>query len=222
MQYVVLSSLSGGDSATLRRMDAGSQTFVCVVWAAAVVGIGGLHQRSIHRGLLCCRPRAARTGGKPAAGGADGATLPDETLTERLRLVGENWFATVASGTAFCTDCGDAMPSGDANPDVCMSQSKSQVLERRRQLAYRTYLSTTAFVDPKHAKDGGVRMMDSDRSIRWMDSGVQGPETQVSYMQTPADFSNVVHTPGWDSMYFCKDFRERCQTPYPIVRRCCA
>ncbi|CAI5713102.1 unnamed protein product [Hyaloperonospora brassicae] len=90
------------------------------------------------------------------------------------------------------------MPSQDANPNVRMLQaqtlsvtmiSKSHAPERRRQVAYRTYPSTTAFVDPKHAKGGGVSMMYSDRSVRWMDSGVKVPETQVSYMQTPADFS---------------------------------
>ncbi|CAI5718356.1 unnamed protein product [Hyaloperonospora brassicae] len=134
-----------------------------------------------------------------------GATLPDQTLTESVRLVGENCVATVPSSTAFGTECGDAMPSEDADPD------------------------------------------DSGRSIRWMDSGVQGPETQVLYVQTPAVSSrgrdgfdsdafagsnavfcrqafdsiggiqygtpsedaftgNVVHTSGWDSVYFRKDF----------------
>ena len=112
MRYVVLSALSGGglaadgvarltdssavrsdvayqsiphgDSAALRGMDADLQTFGCVVWAAAVVGIGGRHELSLCRDFLGCRPRAARTGGRAAAGGADGATFPFQTLTERV------------------------------------------------------------------------------------------------------------------------------------------
>ena len=163
MRYVVLSALSGGglaadgvarltdssavrsdvayqsiphgDSAALRGMDADLQTFGCVVWAAAVVGIGGLHELSLCRDFLGCRPRASRTGGRAAAGGADGATFPFQTLTERVRLVGENCFATVSSGTAFCTDCGDAMPSEDADPDVriLQAQTPSVTMTSQRQ-----------------------------------------------------------------------------------------
>ena len=122
---------------------------------------------------------AGNHSGRAAAGGADGATFPFQTLTERVRLVGENCFATVSSGTAFCTDCGDAMPSEDADPDVRILQaqmpsvtmaSQRQAPERWQQVAHRTYLSTTAFVDPKHANKFGVIIQDSGRSIRFSSS----------------------------------------------------
>ncbi|CAI5713097.1 unnamed protein product [Hyaloperonospora brassicae] len=101
------------------------------------------------------------------------------------------------------------MPSQDANPNVRMLQAqtlsvttkdKSQALERRRQVAYRTYLSTTAFVDPKHAKDGGVSMRDIDRSILWMDSGVQGPDGKmVQYYDSIAGV-RTYHEPSCQSV----------------------
>ncbi|CAI5718400.1 unnamed protein product [Hyaloperonospora brassicae] len=108
------------------------------------------------------RTRRPRTDGRATAGGADGATLPDQTLTERVRLVGENCVATVPSSTALGTECGDAMPSEDADPDVRVLQaqmlsdttnSQRQAPERWQQVVHRTYISTTAFVDPKHAKE---------------------------------------------------------------------
>ena len=163
MRYVVLSALSGGglkadgvarltdssavrsdvayqsiphgDSAALRGMDADLQTFGCVVWAAAFICIGGRHELSLCRDFLGSRPRASRTGGRAAAGGDKDATFPFQTLTERVRLVGENCFATVSSGTAFCTDCGDAMPSEDADPDVRISlaQMPSVTMTSKRQ-----------------------------------------------------------------------------------------
>ena len=41
----------------------------------------------------------------------------------------------MSSGTSFCTDCGDAMPSEDADPDVRMSlaQMPSVTMTSKRQ-----------------------------------------------------------------------------------------
>ncbi|KAF1788226.1 hypothetical protein GQ600_208 [Phytophthora cactorum] len=190
LSNVAYTSIQDGGKAALDGMDSSAQTLMFVIWGAVFV-VGGLNQLSMRWGLMCYN----RVGAHAQLGPVEeqmpelptGATLPAQTMTERVRLVCENCFATVPAGTAFCTECGEAMPSEDGNPDVSISQAqmpsvtmnnKSQVPDRWQQVPHRTYMSTTSFVDPKHAKEGGVSMKDNGRSIRFMDSGVQGPDAR--------------------------------------------
>nr|AFB20351.1 cellulose synthase 3 [Bremia lactucae] len=215
-------SIQDGGKAAMTGIDAGGQTVMFMIWAAIFV-IGGLNQLSMRWGLVCYN----RVGTHAQMGPVDeqlpelptGATLPAQTITERVRLVCENCFATVPAGTAFCTECGEAMPSEDANPDVSISQAqmpsvsmnnKGQVPDRWQQVPHRTFMSTTSFVDPKLAKEGGVSMKDNSRSIRFMDSGVQGPDGKMGqYNDSIAGVRN----------YYEPSFRSFAMSTYSIANR---
>ncbi|RLN47215.1 hypothetical protein BBJ29_004685 [Phytophthora kernoviae] len=219
---VAYTSFQEGGKAALKGIDSGAQTLMFIIWAAVGV-VGCLNQLSMRWGIGCYN----RVGAHAQLGPVEeqmpelptGATLPAQTMTERVRLVCENCFATVPSGTAFCTECGEAMPSDEANPDVSISQAqmpsvsmnnKGQVPDRWQQMPHRTYMSTTSFVDPKHAKEGGVSMKDNGRSIRFMDSGVQGPDGKMSqYNDSIAGVRN----------YYEPSFRSFAMSTYSIANR---
>nr|AEC45570.1 cellulose synthase 3 [Pseudoperonospora cubensis]QLB37643.1 cellulose synthase 3 [Pseudoperonospora humuli] len=219
---VAFQSIQEGGAAAVRGMDAGSQTLMFVVWGAIFL-VGGLNQLAMRWGLGCYN----RVGTHAQLGPVEeqlpelptGATLPAQVPTERVRLVCENCFATVPSGTAFCTECGEAMPTDDATPEVSISQAqmpsvtmnnKSQAPDRWQQVPHRTFLSTTSFVDPKAAKEGGVSMKDNGRSIRFMDSGVQGPDGKMSqYNDSIAGVRN----------YYEPSFRSFAMSTYSMANR---
>ncbi|KAF1782816.1 Nucleotide-diphospho-sugar transferase [Phytophthora cactorum] len=182
LSNVAYTSIQDGGKAALDGMDSSAQTLMFVIWGAVFV-VGGLNQLSMRWGLMCY----------------------NRTMTERVRLVCENCFATVPAGTAFCTECGEAMPSEDGNPDVSISQAqmpsvtmnnKSQVPDRWQQVPHRTYMSTTSFVDPKHAKEGGVSMKDNGRSIRFMDSGPSFRSFAMSTYSIANRAAEPVETPN--------------------------
>ncbi|CAH0516631.1 unnamed protein product [Peronospora belbahrii] len=194
---VAFQSIQQGGKAAVTGMDGASQTLMFVIWGAVVL-IGGLNQLSMRWGLMCYN----RVGAHAQLGPVE------EQLPE---------LPTVA--LLFCTECGEAMPSDDANPDVSISQaqmpsvamnSKTQAPDRWQQVPHRTYLSTTSFVDPKHAKEGGVSMKDNGRSIRFMDSGVQGPDGKMSqYNDSIAGVRN----------YYEPSFRSFAMSTYSIANR---
>lgn len=173
----------------------GTNTALLFVFWGGFTFIGLIHQIAMRWGLFCYNKLDlnSRLGGlqEPMEELPTGATLAAQHPQERKRLVCENCFATVPAGTAFCTECGEAMPGDEHDPNISISQahmpsvavdSKTNVPQRWEQVPHRAYLSTTSFVDPTLAKAGtGVDDKDS-RSIRFMDDGVKGVDgKQMAY-----------------------------------------
>ncbi|DAZ92486.1 TPA: hypothetical protein N0F65_012716 [Lagenidium giganteum] len=182
--------LSAGAKAAMENIEGSAQLLMFLVWGGvALVGI--MNQCAMRWGLVCYN----RVGAHAQLGGPveealpelpTGATLQAQMPAERVRLVCENCFATVPAGTAFCTECGEAMPSEDADPNVSISQAQMPSVTMNsttktpaswQPVPHRAYLSTTSFVDPKLAK--GDPSMKDGRSIRFMDAGVQDPDGKM-------------------------------------------
>lgn len=219
---VLVKSFQDGGKAALEDIDASAQLLMFLVWGGVSI-VGVLNQICMRWGLICYN----RVGSHAALGPVEenlpelptGATLAAQQPAERVRLVCENCFATVPAGTAFCTECGEAMPSEDADPNVSISQaqmpsvtmnSTTKAPERWQPMAHRAYVSTTSFVDPKLAannmsfKDGGAR------SIRFMDGGVQDPDGKLrGYNDSMARPNN----------YYEPSFRSFAMSTYSIANR---
>lgn len=212
---VLFRSFQDGGKAALDSISDSDQLIMFLVWGG-VFCIGTLNQIAMRWGLICYN----RVGAHAALGPLEenlpelptGATLPAQLPAERVRLVCENCFATVPAGTAFCTECGEAMPSDDADPNVSISQaqmpsvamnSTTKTPERWQPIPNRAYVSTTSFVDPKQSmKDG--------RSIRFMDGGVQDPDGKMrGYNDSMARPNN----------YYEPSFRSFAMSTYSIANR---
>nr|AFB20360.1 cellulose synthase 3 [Globisporangium violae] len=191
LSSVLYNSFQKGGSAALEDIDSSAQTLMFLVWGGVAI-VGLLNQMAMRWGLVCYN----RVGSHAQLSGPieenlpelpTGATLVAQMPTERVRLVCENCFATVPSGTAFCTECGEAMPGDDMDPNVSISQaqmpsvamnSTTNAPDRWQPIPHRAYVSTTSYVDPKLAK-GDVSMKGDGRSIRFMDGGVQDPDGKL-------------------------------------------
>jgi cellulose synthase (UDP-forming) len=190
LSNVLYDSFQVGGKAALTDIDSSAQVLMFLVWGGVAI-VGVLNQMAMRWGLICYN----RVGSHAQLGGPieenlpelpTGATLVAQHATERVRLVCENCFATVPSGTAFCTECGEAMPGDDMDPNVSISQaqmpsvamnSQTQAPERWQPIPNRAYVSTTSFVDPKLAKEASMK--NDGRSIRFMDAGVQDPDGKL-------------------------------------------
>lgn len=217
----VRSMQEGGNAAT-DNIDSSTQTLMFLVWGGATV-VGILNQLAMRWGLICYN----RVGAHASLGPVEetlpelptGATLAAQMPTERVRLVCENCFATVPAGTAFCTECGEAMPSEDADPNVSISQaqmpsvamnSTTKTPERWQPMPSRAYVSTTSFVDPKLAHQS-ISLKDGARSIRFMDGGVQDPDGKMrGYNDSMA---------GRPNNYYEPSFRSFAMSTYSIANR---
>lgn len=170
----------GGKAATQEVSDTGI-FLMFAVWAGVAL-IGVMNQCAMRWGMACYNRVGAHAQLGPVEDNIQelptGATLVAQAPPEKVRLVCENCFATVPSGTAFCTECGEAMPTDEADHNISISQaqmpsvsmnSKSQTPERWQQVSNRPYMATTSFVDPTRAKEASK----DGRSIRFMDGGVQ-------------------------------------------------
>ncbi|CAI5727037.1 unnamed protein product [Hyaloperonospora brassicae] len=101
--------------AALRGMDAGAQTFVCDVWAAAVVGSSGLHWLSMRGPLVLSAtvPRATRTAGRAAAGDV---RMSQEKILSGVRNYHEPSFRSVVTSTySIANRAAEPVET----PDVC-------------------------------------------------------------------------------------------------------
>nr|AEZ51039.1 cellulose synthase 3 [Pythium aphanidermatum] len=215
---VLFRSFQDGGKAALDNIDSSAQVLMFLVWGG-VFAVGVLNQLAMRWGLVCYN----RVGSHAALGPIEetlpelptGATLAAQLPTERVRLVCENCFATVPAGTAFCTECGEAMPSEDADPNVSISQaqmpsvainSTTKAPERWQPIPNRAYVSTTSFVDPKLASQS----MKEGRSIRFMDGGVQDPDGKLrGYNDSMARPNN----------YYEPSFRSFAMSTYSIANR---
>ena len=127
------------------------------------------------------RPRASRTGGRATDGAADrraavGGDAHGARATRGRELLGEGvqWHCVLhglgrSDGVTRRAFGHEHVADADAVGHDERQETSAEALERWQQVARRTYLSTTAFVDPKHAKDGGVSLKYSGCSIRLMD-----------------------------------------------------
>lgn len=223
LSSVLFNSMQHGGSAALDSIDSSAQVLMFVIWAGVAI-IGLLNQLCMRWGLICYN----RVGAHAQLGPVDdnlpelpvGATLAAQLPQERVRLVCENCFATVPAGTAFCTECGEAMPSDDTDTNVSISQaqmpsvamnSQTQAPDRWQPIPHRAYVSTTSFVDPKLAKETSMSMKGDGRSIRFMDSGVQDPDGKMrGYNDSMA---------GRPNNYYEPSFRSFAMSTYSIANR---
>jgi cellulose synthase (UDP-forming) len=192
LSNVLYDSFQVGGSAALKNIDSSAQALMFLVWGGVAL-VGVLNQMAMRWGLVCYNRVGshAQLSGGPIEENLpelpSGATLVAQMPAERVRLVCENCFATVPSGTAFCTECGEAMPGDEMDPNVSISQaqmpsvamnSTTNAPERWQPVPHRAYVSTTSYVDPKLAK-GDASMKGDGRSIRFMDAGVQDPDGKL-------------------------------------------
>lgn len=190
LSTVLYDSFQKGGKEALAGVDSSAQTLMFLVWGGVTL-LGALNQIAMRWGLICYN----RVGSHAQLGGPieeslpelpTGATLSAQMPAERVRLVCENCFATVPTGTAFCTECGEAMPTDDMDPNVSISQaqmpsvamnSTTNAPERWQQVPHRAYVSTTSYVDPKMTMESSMK--GDGRSIRFMDAGVQDPDGKM-------------------------------------------
>lgn len=225
LSTVAVRSFQDGGKAALEDLDSSAQVLMFLVWGGGCL-LGMLNQMAMRWGLICYN----RVGSHANLGPIEenlpelptGATLAAQLPAERVRLVCENCFATVPAGTAFCTECGEAMPGDDVDPNISISQaqmpsvamnSTNKAPERWQPIPNRAYVSTTSFVDPKlahqsfSAKDGG-------RSIRFMDGGVQDPDGKMhNYNDSMAGGGNRPNN------YYEPSFRSFAMSTYSIANR---
>jgi cellulose synthase (UDP-forming) len=219
---VLTQSVQDGGKAALLDVDTSAEVLMFAVWLGVWV-VGALNQMCMRWGLICYN----RVGNHAAMGLGPldenlpeletGATLPAQEPAERVRLVCENCFATVPTGTAFCTECGEAMPGEDADPNVSISQAQmpSVTLNEKtnapaswQPIPNRAYISTTSFVDPKAAMEAGLSNKEG-RSIRFMDGGVQdGDGKSIAYNDSMAKKN-----------YYEPSFRSFAMSTYSIANR---
>lgn len=220
LSSVAIDSIQLGGKKAMEEIDGSAQLLMFAVWAGVGV-LGLMNQCSMRWGVGCYN----RSGPHVRLEGVEenlpelptGATLPAQTVTDRVRLVCENCFATVPAGTAFCTECGEAMPTEDADPNVSISQaqmpsvamnSTTKAPERWQPVPHRAYLSTTSFVDPKAKQDK------DGRSIRFMDGGVQDPDGKMrAYNDSMAGNSMAGRN------YYEPSFRSFAMSTYSIANR---
>lgn len=231
---VAFASMQDGGDAALTDVEGSTQALMFIVWGGVAV-IGTLNQLAMRWGLLCYNRVGAHANMSGAGMGPMGlndedlpelpvgATLGAQAMNDKVRLVCENCFATVPAGTAFCTECGEAMPSDEADPNVSISQaqmpsvamnSTTQAPERWQPIPHRSYISTTSFVDPKMAKENNnlsMSLKGDGRSIRFMDGGVQDADGKVrGYNDSMA---------GGARNYYEPSFRSFAMSTYSIANR---
>nr|AFB77612.1 cellulose synthase 3 [Albugo candida] len=217
---IMYDSIQFGGASAVRKIENSQRTLMFVIWAAVFI-CGALNQCAMRWGMGCYNKVGKRASFAAAMQEnlpelPVGSTLSAQNSAERVRLVCENCFATVPTGTAFCTECGEAMPSEDAEPNVSISQaqmpsvsvnSKTNVPDRWQQVPHRAYLSTTSFVDPMLAKETSMK---EGRSIRFMDGGVQDPDGKMHrYNDSMARPNN----------YYEPSFRSFAMSTYSIANR---
>ncbi|KAF0690348.1 Aste57867_18279 [Aphanomyces stellatus] len=160
-------------------MKSSDQLTIMAVWGGVTV-VGLLNQLCMRWGLVCYNKVGSHVGmtavHEETMDLPSGAAASAPFMHERTRLVCENCFATVPAGTAFCTECGEAMPGDDHAPSVSVSQAHPPSIamgadgttpERWQQIPNRAYLTTTSYVDPKKMTEHNA----DSRSIRFMDAG---------------------------------------------------
>ncbi|KAG9413051.1 hypothetical protein AC1031_016067 [Aphanomyces cochlioides] len=202
----VLSNFSAGIASS-------DQLTMVAVWAGVAV-VGLLNQLSMRWGLICYNKVGSHAGMGMTSIHEETLELPSGAaasapfMHERTRLVCENCFATVPAGTAFCTECGEAMPGDDHVPSVSVSQAQPPSIAMGadgktpanwQQIPNRAYLSTTSFVDPKKMTEHNAE----SRSIRFMD---QGDKPYASSM-------------GGGRNYYEPSFRSFAMSTYSIANR---
>ncbi|TMW66986.1 hypothetical protein Poli38472_012102 [Pythium oligandrum] len=220
LSSVLFNSFQKGGKAALEDIDGSAQLLMFLVWGGVFL-IGTINQICMRWGLICYN----RVGAHASLGPIEenlpeiptGATLAAQTSTEKVRLVCENCFATVPAGTAFCTECGEAMPSEDADPNISISQaqmpsvamnSQTMAPERWQPVPHRAYVSTTSFVDPKLAMQSNAK--GDGRSIRFMDGGVQDPDGKLRGYNDSMARPNNFYEPS---------FRSFAMSTYSIANR---
>nr|AFB20349.1 cellulose synthase 3 [Apodachlya brachynema] len=177
------------DKQDYSELDGDNKMLMLVIWAGVTI-VGMINQLAMRWGLLCYN----KVGGHVPLQGSLEEDLPDlprgaaasaPFQNENTRLVCENCFATVPTGTAFCTECGEAMPSGEAESNISISQAQlpsiamgadGKTPDRWQQVPSRAFLSTTSFVDPKKMTEHN----NEARSIRFMDAGIQDQDVKNS------------------------------------------
>nr|ACX56231.1 cellulose synthase 3 [Saprolegnia monoica] len=179
VMYGIMGKTYRGSSYDLSNISNSNVTNMYIIWVGVGL-VGAMNQLSMRWGLLCYNKVGAHVGmtsiHEDTMDLPSGAAASAPFMHERTRLVCENCFATVPAGTAFCTECGEAMPTDDHEPTVSISQAQMPSIamgvdgktpERWQQIPNRAYLSTTSYVDPKKMTENNTE----SRSIRFMDAG---------------------------------------------------
>ena len=174
-----------------------NKTIMLVIWGGVSL-VGMVNQLSMRWGLFCYNKAGAHLPmngvlqedlpdlppydplahvNASSHGTLRGAAAGAPHLNERNRLVCENCFATVPPGTAFCTECGEAMQvNDDGTQNISMSIANKPSIAMGAdgttpaswmEVPNRAYLSTTSFIDPKKMTEKNAEA----RSIRFMDAG---------------------------------------------------
>lgn len=218
---VMFTTISDGGKAAFGNLSTTNGVLLFAIWGGTAL-LGVIHQLCMRWGLCCYNRLDARNGFAGAEPDMPelppGATLNAQHPRDKVRLVCENCFATVPVGTAFCTECGEAMPTDDHDANVSISQahmpsvainSKTNVPQRWEQVAHNNVLSSTSFVDPSMAKKIAAGDTKENRSIRFMDDGVRDADGKaVGYNDS------IVRTNHYDP-----SFRSFAMSTYSIANR---
>lgn len=197
LSTIMFETIDLGGKSAFEDVSSSDLVLLFIVWAGTAC-LGLFNQMSMRWGLCCYnldkRQQNQAHGRHEALPElATGATLGAQHPAERVRLVCENCFATVPTGTAFCTECGEAMPGEGEEPSISISQAHlpsvktdgvNNIPERWEPMTSQSQLASTSFVDPSKASLNA-------KSIRFMDAGDKPSAYPNHYDPSFRSFTNT-------------------------------